>query len=67
MRQFQCVPRTYVFSINEFFTISFFLKTNSQPLPFIQRNEHVEMNEFSCSLSCIWMTIIDCLFYVSDS
>ena len=24
MRQFQCVPTTYVFSINEFFTISFF-------------------------------------------
>ena len=52
--------------INEFFTISFFL-TNSQPLPFIQRNEHVEMNKFSCSLSCTWMTIIDCLFYASDS
>ena len=45
-------------SINEFFTISFF-KTNSQPLSFIQRNEHVEMNNFSCSLSCTWMTIID--------
>ena len=23
------------------------------------RNEHVEMNNFSCSLSCTWMTIID--------
>ena len=33
----------------------------------IQRNEHVEMNNFSCSLSCTWMTIIDCLFYDSDS
>ena len=53
MRQFQCVPATYVFSINEFFTISFFQK-NSQPLSFIQRNEHVEMNNFSCSLSCTW-------------
>ena len=66
MRQFQCIPITYVFSINEFFTISFF-KTNSQPLSFIQRNEHVEMNNLSCSLSCNWMTIIDCLFYPSDS
>ena len=47
----QCVPSTYVFSINEFFTISFF-KTNSQPLSLIQRNEHVEMDNFSCSLSC---------------
>ena len=56
----------YVFSINELFTISFFY-TNSQPLSFIQRNEHVEMNNFSCSLSCTWMTIIDCLFYASDS
>ena len=25
------------------------------------------MNKFSCSLSCTWMTTIDCLFYVSDS
>ena len=41
--------------------------TNSQPLSLIQRNEHVEMNNFSCSLSCTWMTIIDCLFYASDS
>ena len=53
------------FKINEFFTISFF-KTNSQTLSFIQRNEHVEMNNFSCSLSCTWMTIKDCLFYASD-
>ena len=42
-------------------------KANSQPLSFIQRNEHVEMNNFSCCLSCTWMTIIDCLFYASDS
>ena len=42
MRQFQCVPLTYVFSINEFFTINFY-QTNSHPLTFIQRNEHVEM------------------------
>ena len=60
------LQHNYVFSINEFFTISFF-KTNSQPLSFIQRNEHVGINNFSCSLSCIWMTIIDCLFYASDS
>ena len=25
------------------------------------------MNNFSCSLSCTWITIIDCLFYASDS
>ena len=25
------------------------------------------MNNFSCSLSCTRMTIIDCLFYASDS
>ena len=46
--------------------ISFF-KTNSQPLSSIKRNEHVEMNNFSCSLSCTWMAIIDCIFYASDS
>ena len=40
--------------------------TNSQPLSLIQRNEHIEMNNFSCSLSCTWMTIID-LFYASGS
>ena len=56
----------HVFSINEFITISVFL-TNSQPLSFIQRNEHAEMNNFSCSLSCTWMTIIDCLLYPSGS
>ena len=38
-----------------------------QPLLFIQRNEHVEMNNFSCSLSCTWMAILDCLFYASGS
>ena len=66
MRQFQCVPTPYVFSINKFFTISFF-KINSKLLLFNQRNERVEMNNFSCSLSCTWMTIIDCLFYASGS
>ena len=59
LRQFQCGPTTYVFSINEFFTISFFKQI--QPLSFIQRKEHVEMNNFSCSLSCTWMTILVCL------
>ena len=44
--QFRCVPTTNVFSINKFFTVSFF-KTNAQPLTFIQRNEHVEINNFS--------------------
>ena len=48
-------------SINEFFTISFF----KQILNHIQRNDHVEMNNFSCSLSCTWMTMIACLFYAS--
>ena len=38
-----------------------------QLLSFIQRNEHVEMNNFSCSLSCTWMTIIAGQFYASDS
>ena len=51
---------------SEFFTISFFI-TNSQPLSFIQINEHVEMNNFSCRLSRLWMSITDCLFYDSDS
>ena len=59
-------PSTYVFSIDEFFTISFF-KTNSQPLSLIQRIEHVEMNNFSCSSSCTWVTIIDSLFYASGT
>ena len=66
MRQFQCVPTTYVFSISEFFTIFFFL-TIFNPLSFIQGNEHVEMNNVLCSLSCTWMAIIDCIFYASDS
>ena len=66
MRQFKCVSTAYVFSVNEFFTMSSF-KTNSQTFSFIQRNEHVEMYNFSCSLSCTWMKIIDCLFHASDS
>ena len=36
-------------------------------ISFIHRNEHVEISNFSCSLSCTWMTIIDCLYYASDS
>ena len=44
-----------------------FFKINSQRLSFIQRNNQVEMNNFSCSLSCTWMTIKDWLFYASDS
>ena len=44
---FQYVRTTYVFSINEFFTISFFFKQILN-----HRSEHVEMNNFSCSLSC---------------
>ena len=63
MRQLQCVPTTFVFSKNEIFTIRFF----KQILNLIQINEHVEMNKFSCSLSCTWMTIKDCLFNAFDS
>ena len=61
MRPFQCVPTTYVFSINasKVFTISFF-STNSQ-LSFIQRNEHVEMNKH------VVCHALDCLFYASGS
>ena len=66
MRQFQCVPTTYVFSINELLTISFLI-TDSQLLSLFQQNEIIEKNKFSCSLSCTWMTIIDCPFYASDS
>ena len=64
-RQFRCVPTTYVFSINEFFTISF-SKTNSPPLSLFQWNERVEMNKFLCSLLCTWM-IIDSPFYAFDN
>ena len=56
------VPQHYVFSIG-LFTISFFFKTNSQPISLIQR---IEMSKFSCSLSCTWTTIIDRLFYASQ-
>ena len=34
---------------------------------FPNSKQPVEMNKFSCGLPCTWMTIIDCLFYVSDS
>ena len=39
----------------------------SQLLFMFQCNKHVEMNNFSCSLSCTWVTTIDFLFYASDS
>ena len=58
MRQFQCVHTTYVFSINELFTMNF-LKTDSQLFSLFQWNEHVEKNKFSCSLSYTLMTVID--------
>ena len=48
---------------NEFFTMSFF----KQILNHFHLNEHVEINNFSCSLSYTWMPIIGCLFYASDS
>ena len=32
-----------------------------------QYNEHVEMNKFLCSFVCIWITILDSQFYISDS
>ena len=50
----------------EFFTINRFAQT-SQLLFMFQCNAHVEMNKFSCSLLCTWMTIIDSLFYASDN
>ena len=59
------LQHNYVFSIKEFFTVSFFFKTNSQSLSFF-KEMNVEMKKFSCTLSCTWMTIIDCLFYASD-
>ena len=40
-------------------------KTNSQTLSFVQRNETKEIYNFSCSFSCTWMTILDCLFHAS--
>ena len=58
------IPTTYVFLINKFFTISFLILNQFH---LFKDNEHVEMNNFSCSLSCTWMTIIDCLFYSSGS
>ena len=66
MRQFQCVPTTYVFSINEILTINIF-KQILNHFHLFQKNGHVEMNNFSCSLSCTWMPIIDCLFYAFGS
>ena len=39
----------------------------SQLLFMFQCNEHVEMNNFLCSLACTWMTIIDSQFYIIDS
>ena len=47
VRQFQCVPTTHVFLINDVFVISFFL-THSQPLSFIQRNEHGATSRVVC-------------------
>ena len=46
---------------NEVITKSFL------PLSLFQWNEHVEINRFSCRLSCTWVTIIYCLCYASDS
>ena len=31
-----------------------------------QCNEHVEMNNFLCSLACTWMAIIESQFYIID-
>ena len=49
-----------------FFTIKLFSKT-SQLLFMFQCDEHVEINEFLCSLACTWMTILDSQFYITDS
>ena len=64
MRQFQCVPTTLCLFNKLGFHHKLF-KTISQPLSLIQRNEHLEMNNFSCIVSCTLMTIIDNLFYAS--
>ena len=64
MRQFQCVPTTYVFSINEFLTISFFL--NKFSTTFIYSKKWACRNE-QVFMSCKWRTIIGCQFYASDS
>ena len=54
------------FTIIKCFTISFFLNKFSTTfiasLKCACRNEQV-----LCSLSCTWMTILDCLFYAFDS
>ena len=56
---------TYVFSINEFFTIGLFLE---QILNHFNCGMSMQINKkFSGSLSCSWMTILDSLFYASDS
>ena len=65
LRQFQCAPTTYVNPINVCFS-PFFLQTSLLLFLIIQRNEHVEMNKFLCSLACTLMTIIDSQFYIID-
>ena len=50
-----------------FFTIKQFFSQTSQLLFMFQCNEHVEMNQFLCSLACTWMTVIDSQFYIIDS
>ena len=67
MRQFQCVPTTYVHSINKCFHHKTGFSQTSQLLFMFQCNKHVEMNKFLCSLACTWMTIIDSQFYIIDS
>ena len=59
LRQFQGAPTIYVHSINECFHHKTGFSQTSQLLFMFQCNEHVEMNNFLCSLACTWMTIID--------
>ena len=47
MRQFQLVPTTYVFSINEFFTISFFKQILNHFHLLKEISNFVEINKFS--------------------
>ena len=58
----------HVFSINKFFTISFFKNKFSTMFTFNISVKGACINEqASCSFLCSWMTIKDCLFYAFDS
>ena len=72
MRQFQCVPTTYVFSINEFLTISFFkqILNHFQQFQFVPTTYVIENKEenyleiyifqVACPLSLPLLNIPNC-------